>query len=47
MAESNNGSHLTPDGGRFQFVSIVTLSIPHDETESGNTDTSFSVHRSV
>jgi hypothetical protein len=41
MAESNNGAGLTPDGGQFAFVPIVTSSVPADQPESGFTVTPF------
>lgn len=41
MAESNNGTHLTPGGGQYGFVPIVTTSVPHDESEIGNAVTPF------
>ena len=41
MAESNNGAHLTPAGGRFAFLPFVTTSTPLDQVESGNAVTAF------
>ena len=41
MAESNNGAHLTPAGGRFAFLPFVTTSTPIDQSEVGNTVTAF------
>ena len=41
MAESNNGAHLTPGGGRFAFLPFVTTSTPLDQSEVGNTVTAF------
>jgi RHS repeat-associated protein len=41
MAESDNGAHLTPNGGRFQFLPFVVSSTPADQGEGGDTVTAF------
>ena len=41
MAESNNGMHLTPDGGQFGFLPFVVASSPLNQSEVGNTVTAF------
>lgn len=41
MAEGNGGSHLTPNGGWFGFVPTITSSVALDQSEVGNTLTSF------
>lgn len=41
MAESNNGTHLTPNGGQFGFLPFIVTSSPLDQTEIGNTVTVF------
>jgi hypothetical protein len=41
MAESNNGQHLTPNGGQFDFLPFIVSSTPLDQVEIGNTVTPF------
>jgi hypothetical protein len=41
MAESNNGAHLTPNGGQFGFLPFVVSSTSFDQSESGITVTPF------
>jgi hypothetical protein len=41
MAESNNGAHLTPLGGQWDFLPEVVSSVPLDQYEVGNTVTPF------
>ncbi len=41
MAESNNGSHLTPNGGHFLFVPGVVASTQLDQGEAGFSVTAF------
>lgn len=41
MAESNNGAHLTPSGGQFDFLPFVVPSSPADQTEVGFLVTPF------
>jgi len=41
IAESNNGQHLTPRGGQFQFLPFVVTSTPLDQTEAGNSVSAF------
>ena len=41
LAEGNSGSHLTPDGGHFDFLPFLASETPVDQTEDGNTVTPF------
>jgi hypothetical protein len=41
MAESNNGTHLTPNGGQFGFLPFIVTSTAFDQSEVGNTVTAF------
>jgi hypothetical protein len=41
MAEGNGGAGLTPGGGHFGYVPIVTTSVALDQSEVGNTVTPF------
>jgi len=41
MAESNNGAHLTPNGGQFGFLPFVVSSTSFDQSEVGVTVTPF------
>jgi hypothetical protein len=41
LAESNNGAHLTPNGGQFAYLPIVTSSVPADQAEVGFTVSPF------
>lgn len=41
MAESNNGAHLTPAGGRFGFLPFVVTGTSLDQSETGFTVTAF------
>ena len=41
MAESNNGTHLTPNGGQFGYLPFIVTSTAFDQSEVGNTVTAF------
>ncbi|RYG22510.1 PEP-CTERM sorting domain-containing protein [bacterium] len=41
MAESNSGTHLTPNGGQFGYLPFVTSGVSLDQNESGFTVTPF------
>ena len=41
FAESNNGSHLTPAGGHFDYLPFLATENPFDQPEFGNTVTPF------
>ena len=41
MAESNNGAHLTPNGGQFAYLPFIVTSTAFDQSEVGNTVTAF------
>jgi hypothetical protein len=41
FAESNSGSHLTPTGGRFDFLPFLVAETSLDQTETGYTVTDF------
>lgn len=41
MAESNGGTHLTPDGGQFGFLPFVVSSTALNQSETGNTVSAF------
>ncbi|PWU21513.1 MAG: hypothetical protein C5B50_01585 [Verrucomicrobia bacterium] len=41
ISESDNGAHLTPNGGWYKFVPVVTISTSFNQTETGNSVTAF------